>query len=277
MKTTHTRSSDSTTASLFAPMTENGTRAASNDNATRGGSPDTTHLVARPDVVRYLRAILRRFGVALQNMEDAIADVQTDSIEAARVGCMPAGPAEWKAFAGAIAVNWAIDRLRETEVRSKYDAGLCDDADVYARPTLYWEHRDPVDTRRYLAVLKALFDSEQMPEHGAEILWGEADKVPHKEIAAEIGVSKSVVRNRLFRMRARFQARLAASGWSPSFYCSWLHSWRLGVKLAHQLRGRWPRHRRPSAKCQRGMRVRRLFGKFVLSRQTELHPSRLSR
>jgi hypothetical protein len=89
---------------------------------------------------------------------------------------------------------------------------LCDEPDAYLRPTLHWEHRDPVDTKRYLAVLKDLFDSGQMPEHGEWILQGEADEVPHEEIAAEIGVSTSVVRGRLFRMRARFRARLAMLG-----------------------------------------------------------------
>jgi DNA-directed RNA polymerase specialized sigma24 family protein len=183
-----------------------------NDNAARGGIPDTTPLVAHPDVVRYVRATLRRYRVAPQNMADAIAEVQAESIETARTRGMPRGIAQWRALATTIAVHWALDRLREAKVRGKYDAGLCDDADVYLRPTLHWEHRDPVDTKRYLAVLKDLFDSGQMPEHGEEILQGEADEVPHEEIAAEIGVSTSVVRGRLFRMRARFRARLAALG-----------------------------------------------------------------
>jgi DNA-directed RNA polymerase specialized sigma24 family protein len=120
--------------------------------------------------------------------------------------------AQWKALATTIAVHWAIDRLREAKVRSKCDAGLCDDADAYLRPTLHWEHRDPVDTKRYLAVLKDLFDSGQMPEHGEEILQGEADEAPHEEIAAELGVPTTVVHNRLFRMRAKFRARLAMLG-----------------------------------------------------------------
>jgi hypothetical protein len=118
----------------------------------------------------------------------------------------------WKALATTIAVRWAVDRLREAKVRSKYDVGLCDEPDAYLRPTLHWEHRGPVDTKRYLAVLKEVFDSGQMPERGEEILQGEADEVPHEEIAAEIGVSTSVVRGRLFRMRARFRAGLAVLG-----------------------------------------------------------------
>src|SRR5260370_28997645 len=141
-------------------------------------------------------------------MADAIAEVQAASIEAARARGMPATIAQWKALAATIAVRWAIDQLREGEIRDKYDAGLCDDADAYLRPTLHWEHRDPVDTKRYLAILKDLFDSGQMPEHGAEILWGQAEEVPHEEIAAEIGISTTAVDNRLSRMRARFRARL---------------------------------------------------------------------
>jgi DNA-directed RNA polymerase specialized sigma24 family protein len=183
-----------------------------NDNATRGGALDTTPLVARPDVVKYVRATLVRYGVASQDMPDAIADVQADAIEAARSGRMPACVDEWKALAVTIAARWAIDRLREAESRGKYDAGLCEDADRYMRPTLHWEHRDPVDTKRYLAVLKDLFDSGQMPEDGEEILQAEADEVPHAEIAAELGISETVVDNRLYRMRAKFRAKLITLG-----------------------------------------------------------------
>ncbi len=186
--------------------------AAGNDNAAPTPIRDTTPLVAHESLVRYVRATLRRYGVEPQNMADAVAEVQADAIEAARTKWMPDTLAEWKALAVTIAARRAIDRLREAEVRDKYDAGLCDDADRYHRPTLHWEHRDPVDTKRYLAILKDLFDSGQMPEDGAEILWGEADEVPHAEIAGELGVSENTVRLRLFRMRAKFHAKLVSLG-----------------------------------------------------------------
>jgi DNA-directed RNA polymerase specialized sigma24 family protein len=205
----------STIADLEPPpgaMTDPGAPVPGNDNATPGGIPDTTPLVASPEVVRHLRVMLRRYGVATQDLADAIADVQADSIEAARTGRMPASAAQWKALAATIAARWASRRRSEAKVRGKYDAGLCDDPDAYARPTLHWETRDPVDTKRYLAVLGELFESGQMPEHGAEILWGEAEEVPHAEIAAELGVTQSVVNNRLYRMRRTFRARLAALG-----------------------------------------------------------------
>jgi DNA-directed RNA polymerase specialized sigma24 family protein len=188
------------------------TSAPGNDNAAHGGIADTTALVARPEVVRAIRATLLRYRVAAQNMADAIADVQVESIETSRTGVMPRGLAQWKALATTIAVRWGLDRLRQARLRGKYDAGLTSDADAYLRPTLHWEHRDPVDTKRYLAILKDLFDSGQMPERGEEILQAVADEVPHEEIAAEIGVATSVVHGRLFRMRAKFRARLAALG-----------------------------------------------------------------
>jgi len=211
-KKTNINTIDPATASPLGATAEGDTPGPGNDNAMNDGIPDTTQLAAHPGVVRGIRATLRRYRVTSQNMPDAIADVQTEAIEEARARGMPRGLAQWKALAKTIAVHWALDRLREAKRRSKYDAGLCDNADAYLRPTLHWEHRDPVDTKRYLAVLKDLFDSGQMPEHGEEILQGEADEVPHAEIAAEIGVSTTVVDNRLSRMRAKFRARLAALG-----------------------------------------------------------------
>jgi DNA-directed RNA polymerase specialized sigma24 family protein len=212
MNTTETKSTHPTTEPPLGAAAEAEAPVPGNDNATRGGIPDTTPLVARPDVVGSIRATLRRYRVASQEMADAIAEVQAESIETARKRGMPGSLAQWKALATTIAVHWALDRLREARVRTKYDAGLCDDPDAYLRPTLHWEHTDPVDTKRYLAVLEELFDSGQMPEHGEEILQGDADGVPRAEIAAEIGTSENTVGCRLFRMRARFRARLAALG-----------------------------------------------------------------
>jgi DNA-directed RNA polymerase specialized sigma24 family protein len=206
-----TKSPDSTTPP-FDATAEADTSLPANDNAVPGGIPDTTRLVAHPKVVESIRATLRRYRIAQQDMGDAIAEVQAESIEAARTRRTSRSLAQWKTLAMTIAGHWALDRRREAKVRSKYDAGLCDDADAYPPPTLHWEQRDPGDTRRYLAVLKDLFDSGQMPEHGEEILHGVADEVPREDIAAEIGVSTTVVRNRLYRMRSTFRARLAALG-----------------------------------------------------------------
>jgi DNA-directed RNA polymerase specialized sigma24 family protein len=198
-----------------APLLEEGPESAapaSNDNATRRGVRDTTLCAAHPEFVRYVGATLARRGIPQRDLEDAIADVQVDAIAAARRNRMPANLEEWKALGVTIAVRRAARRRRKTKVARKYDAGLCEEPDRFLGPTLHWEQRDPVDTRRYLAVLKELFDAGEMPEDGEHILQGEADGVPHEELAEELGISAKAVGMRLVRMRDRFYARLAALG-----------------------------------------------------------------
>jgi DNA-directed RNA polymerase specialized sigma24 family protein len=202
-----------TTATIAIDPTEPRDAAGtSNDNAAAVATADTTYMLAERQVTRYIAGTLRRYGVDRQEMPDAIADVQVDALEAARRGPMPASMGEWKALASTIAMRQRINAFEEAKVRAKYDLGLCEDPDRYDGPTLQWEHRDPVDTKRYLVVLKELFDSGQMPEDGQEILQGEADEVPHGELAEELGVTQTIVDNRLYRMRVRFRTRLAALG-----------------------------------------------------------------
>lgn len=184
----------------------------SNDNATCVATADTSHFLHHPHLVRYARAVLRSNGVEPQDMPDVLADVQTDALDAARTGAMPTSLWAWTALVATIAYRTAVDRLRHAEVQDRYDAGLCEDPDAYLQPTLHWEHRDPVDTKRYLGVLKDLFDSGQMPEDGAQILQDEADEVPRAVTAAELGVTVDCVDSRLRRMRARLGARLATLG-----------------------------------------------------------------
>jgi DNA-directed RNA polymerase specialized sigma24 family protein len=184
----------------------------SNDNSSRRGIPDTTALVARAEVVAAIQCTLRVHRVPSKEIPDAIAEVQTEAIALARKRTMPATLQQWKALARSVAMRWARDRRREARRRRKYNTGLCEDPDVYMSPTLHWEHRDPVDTKRYMTILKELFDSGQMPEFGEEILQDAADGVSAKETAVEIGISEPAVRKRLFRMREKFYARLAALG-----------------------------------------------------------------
>jgi DNA-directed RNA polymerase specialized sigma24 family protein len=184
----------------------------SNDNSSRRGIPDTIALVTRAEVVATIQYTLRVHRVSSQDMPDATAEVQTLSIAIARKRAMPATLQQWKALTRSVATRWAKDRRRQARRRRKYNAGLCEDADVYMSPTLHWEHRDPVDTKRYLGILIELFDSGQMPELGEDILQDAADEVPAKQTAAEIDVSEPAVRKRLFRMRAKFHTRLGALG-----------------------------------------------------------------
>ena len=179
-----------------------------NDNAAPVALADTTHLLGHPELVKYVRATLWHHRVPSHEAADAVAEVQADALAVARRGRMPASLADWKTLAATVAAHRPIDAKRAEKTRAPYDDGPCEDADVYLRPTLYWEHHDPVDTRRFLGVLKDLYEAGELPEHAAEILWDEAVETPHDAIATDLGLTVTTVDNRLCRTRARFRLRL---------------------------------------------------------------------
>jgi hypothetical protein len=88
-------SSSSSSVADLADGPELDAVSSTNDNAAILAVPDTTALVAHRDVVRYVGATLRRYGVEPQDMADAIAEVQTDAIEWVRKKRMPADLEEW--------------------------------------------------------------------------------------------------------------------------------------------------------------------------------------
>jgi DNA-directed RNA polymerase specialized sigma24 family protein len=197
-------------ATPAVPANDNAQHDVGNDNARLRGAADTTALANHPAFLRRVRGTLIRQG-RRRHLEDDIPEVQIRAIEAARVGPMPEDLPRWKALGGRIAKLYAIDERRKWEVRKKYDEGLCEEPDAHG-PIEIERGRDPVDTQRYLAVLKDLFDRGEMPEMGGEILWGAAEDVPQEEIAAETGLSVRQVKRRLRAMRERFSKRLDELG-----------------------------------------------------------------
>ena len=195
-----------TTVTLPAPAAEG-----SNDNVHLGGIPDTTPFAVHPEFVNAITGALVRHGRRGQQLEDDVPEVQMRTIEAARQGPMPKTLAEWKALGGTIAKRYAIDERRDAKARAQHNVGLCEDPDEHG-PLVRASARDPIDTKRYLAVLKELFDSGQMPEMGGEILWGVAEEVTQREIAEETGLTEGQVEYRLKRMRKLFAARIAELG-----------------------------------------------------------------
>ena len=192
------------------PGNDNAQHGAGNDNAHLRGAVDTTLLANHPAFLQRVRRTLIRQG-RRNYLEDDIPEVQLRAIEAARVGPMPPDLPRWNALGRLIAKLYAIDERRKWEVRTKYDEGLCEEPDAHG-PIEVERGRDPVDTKRYLAVLKDLFDRGEMPDLGGEILWDTADDVPQEETAAETGLSERQVRFRLRQMRDRFAQRLVVLG-----------------------------------------------------------------
>jgi DNA-directed RNA polymerase specialized sigma24 family protein len=185
--------------------------AGSNDNAKRGGVADTTAMLAHRRVVDAITATLVKRGRRARHLEDAVPEVQMRCLEAARRGPMPRDVDEWCALAITVAQRYAERQGLRERARARYDTGLCEEPDAYG-PIEKEGGRDPVDTKRYLAVLKDRFDAGRMPEMGGEILWGAAEDVPQREIAEETGLTQRQVKHRLRMMRRVFAARIAELG-----------------------------------------------------------------
>jgi RNA polymerase sigma factor (sigma-70 family) len=145
-------------------------------------------------------------------MEDAVGDVTLKTLESL-VGREPPGDiAEWQALAAKIARDYAIDQQRKHRRRTALGhAGLTEDADsIEPLPNDDW--RDPVDAARLVGILGEQFENGEMPEAGEEILDAVAYDMSHKEIASELGITESAVRNRLLRMRRTFAERVEERG-----------------------------------------------------------------
>jgi DNA-directed RNA polymerase specialized sigma24 family protein len=111
-----------------------------------------------------------------------------------------------------IARNYAIDQVRKRKKREKDGyAGLTDEEDsIEPLPNDDW--RDPVDAKRLVGILEEQFRDGDMPEHGEHILEATTADASHDEIAEELGITKSAVRNRLMRMRQTFAERVEEKG-----------------------------------------------------------------
>lgn len=173
-----------------------------------------SHPLNEPAVLRRERFVLRRNGIPPHELDDAVGDITLLILESLVGKEPPADLDEWAALAGTIARNYAIDRVRKKKTREKYgDAGLTDQEDsIEPLPNDDW--RDPVDARRLVGILEGQFRSGEMPEHGEEILEATAADMTQKEIAEELGITESAVRNRMHRMRQTFARRVEEEGLS---------------------------------------------------------------
>jgi DNA-directed RNA polymerase specialized sigma24 family protein len=197
-------------ATPAAPVNDNAQHRPGNDDGQPREATDTLVLANHPAFIERVRRALIRHG-RRRYLEDDVPEIQLRAIEVARKGPMPPDLARWKALGRLIAKLYAIDERRKWEVREKYDAGLCEEPDACG-PIEVEHGRDPVDTQRYLAVLKDLFDRGEMPDMGGEILWDAADDVAQEETAEETGLDVRQVEYRLHKMRDRFAQRLVVLG-----------------------------------------------------------------
>ncbi|HEY1692694.1 MAG TPA: hypothetical protein VGG39_11065 [Polyangiaceae bacterium] len=173
--------------------------------------PDTTGLVASRDVVGSITGTLVRHG-RRRFLEDDVAEVQTRALEAARRGPMPRDLGEWKALAATIAERYALDEKDKARVRREKEQDVRDNPGAYGTVPREPSRWDPVDAKRYLAVLVELFEAGTVPEQAEEILIGVADGITFEEIAEETGLTHGQVKGRLEKMRALFRGRITDLG-----------------------------------------------------------------
>jgi len=171
-------------------------------------------MLVHPDLVRSITATLSRRGIARQDLEDGIADVQVRTLEFLRTHAAPDGILEWKKLCNKIAVALAVDTQRKKKRRAKYEVDLCEDPDAYAADAYAERLWDPVDEARLMDVLAAQMNAAKIPPVAFMILDAEAAGTTHAELADELGLSESAVGKRLRALRSGFRRRVTEAGLS---------------------------------------------------------------
>jgi RNA polymerase sigma factor (sigma-70 family) len=172
------------------------------------------HPLADKKLLSSVRYVLRRNGIPAFDLDDTVREIVVLTLEYLVGKELPADLKEWTALACRIARNHAISELRKTKTRQKDgDVGLTDQEDAI-EPQPNDDYRDPVDQKRLIGILGEQFREGVMPADGEEILDAVAADMSHEEIADELGITRSAVKNRLARMRATFAERVEKEGMS---------------------------------------------------------------
>ncbi len=161
------------------------------------------------DLLKAVRRVLRRRGIRLQDVDDAVAVVQVKVLEAATRGPIPTELGPLLAFCKRIARDYAIDLHRKNKARAKRNVGLCEDPDDCVDETDGPATRETLDRRRLVGVLYDQVVLGELPGHAMAILHAEAAGIPHKTTASELGLTDRAVEHRLAVIRQRYRARVA--------------------------------------------------------------------
>jgi len=165
-----------------------------------------------PVVTQCTTRTLRSFGVRARDMEDAVAEVRTRTLEYLKDKPYPATVEEWSALCVTIAKNWRLDEKKKAKAAKKYCVGLCEDPDEHTALERASEPYERLDAKRMVEVLRQQFNAGEMPDKGDEILDCLQAGMDYKKTAVELGISAEAVRKRLLRMRRVFETRLATLG-----------------------------------------------------------------
>jgi DNA-directed RNA polymerase specialized sigma24 family protein len=159
-----------------------------------------------PEITDAIEKALRKRGLWGPDLEDHRQSV----LERAYVAAEPPGTREECVYlVRKIAREMAIDILRKRRRRSKVDVGPCGDPDE--RPPLDGgrDGADAIDARRQLALIQRDIESGSITARQAAILTSAVDDVSQLEIAAQMKLAHSTVRNDLAAAR-----RTARRSWA---------------------------------------------------------------
>jgi DNA-directed RNA polymerase specialized sigma24 family protein len=178
---------------------------------SRGPSDRPPHVawLVLPVVTSAIESTLRRRGVRGADLEDHRQAV----LERAYLAAPPASCDECVALVRKIAREMAIDTDRKARRRSRVDVGLCEDPDERV-PADAADATDVVDARRQLAFLQSEIASGNITDRQVAILAKAVDEIPQAEIAAQMQLAHSTVRNEL--SAARRAARMSWAAFSAA-------------------------------------------------------------
>jgi DNA-directed RNA polymerase specialized sigma24 family protein len=166
--------------------------------------------LADREVVRAIAGTLYRRGVARQDIEDGVAEVQTRILELLRVGPPPTGQGEWKGLGVKVAGDLALDVGRKRVARRKHEDDLCEEPDDYAADAS--SHEDRVDATRVIEVFQQMVDAGELPPLAGEIIRRRAEGLDDADIGRELGLSEDTVRMRRRVVRGRMVWQLSELG-----------------------------------------------------------------
>jgi RNA polymerase sigma factor (sigma-70 family) len=171
----------------------------------RPNQPPHAVWLVLPHFAGTVESILRRRGVREADVEDLRQNV----LERALKVSPPASEAECMVLVKKIATGVAISEWRKRRRRSVVDTGLCEEPDAQPAPDAEHDREHPIDVQRRLDVVRDAMDSKAIDARQAAILAQVIDEVPQSEIASQMKLAHSTVRNELAAARRTVRAKWA--------------------------------------------------------------------
>lgn len=143
---------------------------------------------------------------------------QTALVAALKVSRPPETPREWTALACKIANDTLAEHFRVGAIHAKSEAGLCENADDHASdPRAQTDPCLRLDLEKLLDCLHDLVEAGYVTARQVSIWTRALHGVAHTEIAQELGLAHSTVRNDACSARKSLRARWIARAGTAAF------------------------------------------------------------